>query len=100
MSNFKPKKIIVNSKNRVIHISGRTVRTPCHHIVRSQERLDFFLKQLHLLNINDYTIEDVIKKKEPKPEVVKKSETSAYANRKKTENKKPSSTLEALVSEE
>jgi hypothetical protein len=99
MEYFTPKKIIVHEKNRVVSIRGRNIRSPFDHIVRSKDRYNFLLKQLQLLSISDYSIEDVIKTrgaKSLKKERSKKVKTTIKTV-KKTE---PTSMLGKLAEED
>jgi hypothetical protein len=100
MEYFTPKKIIVHEKNRVVSIRGRNIRSPFDHIVRSKDRYDFLLKQLQLLSISDYSIEDVIKTrgaKSLKKERAKKVNTPIKKTVKKTES---TSMLDKLAEED
>lgn len=100
MEYFTPKKIIVNEKNRVVSIRGRNVRSPFDHIVRSKEKYDFLLKQLQLLSITNFSVEDVIKTrgaKSLKKEKDKKVKTTIKKTVKKTE---PTSMLDKLAEED
>ena len=97
MKHFRMKKIIINEKNRIISINGRSVRSPLEHIVRSQDRYDFLLKQLQLLSISDYTIEDVIKKRTPK--AIKNIEPKKTLVKKPVKKTEPTSLLDKLAEE-
>ncbi len=99
MAKFESKKIIVHERNRMINVNGRSVRTPLEHIVNSQERLDFFLKQLQILNIENFEIDKVTKKKKGASYKHVPDRPAKKTITPKKEKKKPETTLERLTDE-